>query len=202
MEAHWKPYLFNRRDSHYVFVCLGQLFTDPSMGFITLKNHRLVWGICVCFFFPNEHTSFTPKQTKDTNIYHGFPLNVCVFVDGDRCLVSAFFFPTGAFLILPERKNPRESMRMSYLFRWCLLDPYFYHAMKSYAIQQKHTRRRPGSPRKRNPRGQKLHRFVQYSTGIPYWVFSTLRIHLYPDQKSCILSRVIPGTPKNGTPLW
>lgn len=95
MEAHWKPYLFNRRDSHYVFVCLGQLFTDPSMGFITLKNHRLVWGICVCFFSPNEHTSFTPKQTKDTNIYHGFPLNVCVFVDGDRCLVSAFFFQQG-----------------------------------------------------------------------------------------------------------
>lgn len=201
MEAHWKPYVFNRKNSHYVFVCLGQLFTDPSMGFITLKNHRLVWGICVCFF-PQWTHLIHPKTIKRYKHIPWIPFKCLCFCWWRQVFSQCFFFPTGAFLILPERKNPRESMRMSYLFRWCLLDPYFYHAMKSYAIQQKHTGRRPGSPRKRNPRGQKLHRFVQYSTGIPYWVFSTLRIHLYPNQKSCILSRVIPGTPKNGTPLW
>lgn len=94
MEAHWKPYVFNRKNSHYVFVCLGQLFTDPSMGFITLKNHRLVWGICVCFF-PQWTHLIHPKTIKRYKHIPWIPFKCLCFCWWRQVFSQCFFFQQG-----------------------------------------------------------------------------------------------------------
>ena len=105
MEAHWKPYLFNRKNSHYVFVCLGQLFADPSMGFITLKNHRLVWGICVCFF-PQWTHLIHPKTIKRYKHIPWIPFKCLCFCWWRQVFSQCFFFSNRG---VPDFAGTKES---------------------------------------------------------------------------------------------